>query len=144
MNKKVFFFWSICLLAIVPLLVGCEKDDEVGDLIIVESFEGTDGMEGERILYDLEEVSAVIVQDDTFEEYVIFGLEETWKYSNVIPSLIGISKKEFAAYDFPIQTKIWVSLSITNVERHTESNTFPIDYSVGTVRKAYLKEIKVY
>ena len=61
MNKKLFFIWSICLLAIVPLLAGCDKDDEEGEgLIVVESFEGTDGMEGERIIAELEDVPAVI------------------------------------------------------------------------------------
>ncbi|WP_455623693.1 hypothetical protein [Parabacteroides sp.] len=144
MNKRLFFICSICLLAIVPLLAGCDKDEEEeNELIIVESFEGTDGMEGERIIAELEDVPAVILQNDSYEEYVIIGLEDTWNYTDGIPSLIGIPKKEWNTYDFPSQTKVRVSVSITNVERRIEHNIFPMDYSLDTIRKSYLRNIKI-
>ena len=143
MNKRVFFIWSFCLLAIVPLLAGCDKDDDKEDLIIVESFEGTDGMEGEKIIAELEDVPAVILQNDSYEEYVLIGFEKTWNYTYHTPSLIGISKNKLDIDDFPPHTEIQVSLSITNVERNVNANIFPMDYSLDPIRKAYLKDIRI-
>lgn len=143
MNKNLFFIWSICLLAIVLLLAGCDKDDEPEDLIVVKSFEGTDGMEGERILFELEETPAVILQNDSYKECVLIGLEETWNHSYHIPPLIGISKDKLNIEDFPPQTEIQVSLLITNVERNVEANIFPMDLSLNPIRKAYLKDIRI-
>lgn len=141
MNKRVFFIWSICLLAIVPLLAGCDKDDEE-DLIVVESFAGTDGMEGERIVMELEDVPAVIVGKDSLGEYVIVGIGETLSFINDIPTLIGVPKKEWGTHDFPLQTKVRVSLSVTNVVQYEVSNLYTIDRPLIAIRKTYLREIK--
>lgn len=141
MNKRVFFIWSICLLAIVPLLAGCDKDDEE-DLIVVESFAGTDGMEGERIVMELEDVPAVIVGKDSLGEYVIVGIGETLSFINDIPTLIGVPKKEWGTHDFPLQTKVRVSLSVTNVVQYEVSNLYTIDRPLVAIRKTYLREIK--
>lgn len=60
MNKKLFFICSVFLLAIVPLLTGCDKDDEEEDLIVLENFENAENVAGEKILYELEDVPAYI------------------------------------------------------------------------------------
>ncbi|WP_165154371.1 hypothetical protein [Parabacteroides sp. ZJ-118] len=144
MNKKLFFIWSICLLAIVPPLAGCDKENEEGEeLIVVERFEGTDGMKGERILFELEDAPAIVLQNDSYEEYALIGLEKTWNYTYRTPSLIGVSKKRLGIDDLPPQTEIRVSLSITNVERNVEANIFPMDHSLDPIRKAYLKAISI-
>lgn len=156
MNKKLFFIWSICLLAIVPLLAGCDKDDEEGEgLIVVESFEGTDGVEGERIIAELEDVPAVIRYErheyvslchaDHAEEYYI---NENLSYSlEIIKALIAIKTAEFDDYDLPLNTKVYISASITNVVRHFDDSVLDDDWfwHPGPIyqHKAYLKEIRL-
>lgn len=153
MRKRVFCIWSICLLALMPLLMGCDKEDEEEDLILVESFVGTDGMEGEKIVMELEDVPAYIMQDDTIDDYVIIGYsnpDEVAERGNEAKeeysaNRIGISTQEFSEFDIPLHSKIYISASVTNVERvlNDGPSIWPMDSSLDNLRKAYLRDIRI-
>lgn len=164
MNKKLFFIWSMCLLAIVPLLAGCDKDDEEEEeLILVESFEGTDGMEGEKILFELEDVPAVVLDDHqgyisiSYSQYA----DEFWTTDlthsrkqeiedDIIKHRIGVSSQEFNQYDIPFNTKVYISVSVTNLKRRLalENDTLDPWFDIESwnklfQKKAYLKDIRI-
>ena len=124
-------------------MAGC-SDDEEDDRIIVETFNGTDGMEGERITQELKYVPAYvryadltgyvsvfysqyadvywlkdesnpnIVKFTTWYELYSGGTDEEW---DVINHRIGIPLKDFEQYDIPFDSKVYISASVTNIGR---------------------------
>lgn len=168
MRKRVFCIWSICLLALMPLLMGCDKEDEEEDLILVESFAGTDGMEGEKILFELKDVPAYVLDNSIGgSEYVsVFYSEHADDYwlkdlspsqkekikDDIIKCRIAISLQELSQYDIPFNSKVYISAHVTNIIRRQmlEDETDTVDYWFDTnnwnrcfQKKAYLKDIRI-
>lgn len=142
MNKKLFFIWSMCLLAIMPLLVGCDKDDEEEvELIVLENFENAENVAGEKILYELEDVPAYIYYNSP--KHVSISLEQDNGLSPNIPRHIDILLKDWCAEILPRYSKVRVSLSITNVVYYTLSDNFSMDMTLYPVYKGYLKDLEV-
>lgn len=157
--------WTSFLLAALLCagVAGCSDDDE-DDRIIVETFEGTDGMEGERITQELEDVPAYVTHawdgyvsvfyskyadifwlapDSTWKEHG-FGYDEEW---DVINHRIGIPLKDFEQYDIPFYSKVYISASITNIGRILDDGHgdwfFDRDRYKYIQWKAYLKDIRI-
>lgn len=158
MNKRRFIR-SLLALPLVPWLAGCDKDDEEEELIIVESFAGTDGMKGEKILFELKNVPAVVRYEQNGYVTVYYSkyADEYFKdnrlhcqdIKDIAAKRIGIALEEFNTYDIPFNSKIYISSAVTNITKfHSDDRDefdwwFGLEYEEFLYKKAYLKDIRI-
>lgn len=152
MNKRVFFIWSICLLAIVPLLAGCDKDEEENYMISEEcTCPCYAEIEDEHIVSEITEVPGFVYQ--YFGQYVFISYaehaEEFFKNireftdeerDEIYEKAIGVLATDFDKYRLSIGNRVYVSAYITNNhERYIDPHD--IDPYWGG---SYLDEAKAY
>ncbi len=145
------------LLAVILALPGCGNDGKETD-----PYPYYDEIENEQVIMELEDVPAYVrdtyrdcvficyskYADEYYDAYLRDSLSiydfPTEIQTDIQDHQIGIKLSEFANYEIPLYSKVYVSASVTNNKqvKMIPDGIDPMWGIIATANKAYLKYIK--